>query len=85
MLVHSGNYKIYYSRFRMVQDQSFANEKRHLLGDKIVPRKSSIVKLDPSLDDKGIIRVAVILPKKCNISKMVVDGAIGVFDMEQEA
>ena len=71
-----------------------------LLGDKIVPRKSSIVKLDPSLDDKGIVRVAgrlkrsclaeeenypVILPKKCNISKMVVDGAIGVFDMEQEA
>ena len=84
----------------MVQDQSFANEKKHFLEDKIVPRKSSIVKLDPSLDDKGIISVAgklkrsclaeeesypVILPKKCNISKMVVNGAIGVFDMEQEA
>ena len=72
--------------FKMVQDQSFANEKKHLLEGKAVPRGSCIVKLDPFLDDKGIIRVGgrlkrsclaeeeshpVILPKKCNISEMV--------------
>ena len=72
--------------FKMVQDQSFANEKKHLLEGKMVPRGSCIVKLDPFLDDKGIIRVGgrlkrsclaeeeshpVILPKKCNISEMV--------------
>ena len=72
--------------FKMVQDQSFANEKKHLLEGKMVPRGSSIVKLDPFLDDKGIITVGgrlkrsclaeedsrpVIPPKKCNISEMV--------------
>ena len=72
--------------FKMVQDQSFANEKRHLLEGKMVLRVSCIVKLDPLLNDKGIIRVggrlkrsclaeeeshSVILPKKCNISEMV--------------
>ena len=72
--------------FKMVQDQSFANEKKHLLEGKAVPRGSCILKLDPFLDDKGIIRVGgrlkrsclaeeeshpVILPKKCNISEMV--------------
>ena len=69
--------------FKMVQDQSFANEKKHLLEDKMAQTESSIVKLDPFLDGKGIIRVGdrfkrsclaevdnypVILPKKCNIS-----------------
>ena len=73
--------------FKMVQDQSFANEKKHLLEGKAVPRGSCIVKLVPFLDDKGIIRVGgrlkrsclaeeeshpVILPKKCNISEMAV-------------
>ena len=74
---------------KMVQDQSFSNEKEHLLEDKMVPGGSSIVKLNPFLDDEGIIRVGgsrlkrsclaegesypVILPKKCN-----------VLDMEQE-
>ena len=72
--------------FKMVQDQSFVNEKKHLLEGKMVPRVSCIVKLDPFLNDKGIIRVggrlkrsslaeeeshSVILPKKCNISEMV--------------
>ena len=72
--------------FKMVQNQSLANEKKHLLEGKMVPRGSSIVKLDPFLDNKGIIRVggrlkrsclakeesySVILPKKCNISEMV--------------
>ena len=72
--------------FKMVQDQSFANEKKHLLEGKTIPRGSCIVKLDPFLDDKGIIRVGgrlkrsclaeeeshpVILPKKCNTSEMV--------------
>ena len=72
--------------FKMVQDQSFANEKKHLLEGKAVPRGSCTVKRDPFLDDKGIIRVGgrlkrsclaeeeshpVILPKKCNISEMV--------------
>ena len=70
-----------------MQDQSFANEKKHLLDGKMVLRGSYIVKLDPFLDDKGTIRVGgrlersclaeeeshpVILPKKCNISEMVV-------------
>ena len=69
----------------MVQDQSFAIEKKHLLEDKMVARGSSIVKLDTFLGHKGI-RVGgrlkrsylaenesypVILPKKCNISGMV--------------
>ena len=72
--------------FKMVQNQLLANEKKHLLEGKMVPRGSSIVKLDPFLDNKGIIRVggrlkrsclakeesySVILPKKCNISEMV--------------
>ena len=70
----------------MVQDQSFASEKKHLLEDKMVARGSSIVKLDTFLGHKGIVRVGgrlkrsylaenesypVILPKKCNISGMV--------------
>ena len=81
MLKHSRNLL-----FKMVQDQSFANEKKHLLEGKAVPRGSCIVKLDPFLDGKGIIRVGgrlkrsclaeeeshpSILPKKCNISEMV--------------
>ena len=72
--------------FKMVQDQSSANEKKHLLEDKMVAKGSSIVKLDTFLGHKGIIRVGgrlkrsylaenesypVILPKKCNISGMV--------------
>ena len=72
--------------FKMMQDQSFANEKKHLLEGKMVQRGNSIVKLDPFLHNKGIIRVGgrlkraclaeeeshpVILPKKCNISEMV--------------
>ena len=72
--------------FKMVQDQSFANEKKHLLEGKTIPRGSCIVKLDPFLDDKGIIKVdgrlkrlclaeeeshPVILTKKCNTSEMV--------------
>ena len=72
--------------FKMVQDWSFVNEKKHLLDGKMVPRGSSIVKLDPFLDDKDIIRVGsrlkrlclakeedypVILPKKRNISEIV--------------
>ena len=67
---------------KVVQDQSFTNEKKHLLESKMVPRGSSIVKLDPFLDYKGIITVGgrlkrswlaeeeshpVILPKKFNI------------------
>ena len=40
-----------------MQEQSFANEKKHLLEGERVPRGSSIVKLDSFLDDKGIIRV----------------------------
>ena len=51
--------------FKMVQDQSFANEKIHLLEGKMVPRGSSIVKLDPFLDDKGIIRVGGRLKRSC--------------------
>ena len=43
--------------FKMVQGQSFVNEKKHLLEVKLVPRGSSIVKMDQFLDDKGIIRV----------------------------
>ena len=43
--------------FKVMQEQSFANEKKHLLEGKRVPRGSSIVKLDSFLDDKGIIRV----------------------------
>ena len=67
---------------KVVQYQSFTNEKKHLLEGKMVPRGSSIVKLDPFHDYKGIITVGgrlkrsylaeeesypVILPKKCNI------------------
>ena len=37
--------------FKMVQNQSLANEKKHLLEGKMVPRGSSIVKLDPFLDN----------------------------------
>ena len=51
--------------FKMVQDQSFVNEKKHLLEVKLVPRGSSIVKLDPFLDDKGIIRVGGRLKSSC--------------------
>ena len=39
--------------FKMVQDRSFSNEKKHLLEGKTVPRGSCIVKLDPFLDDKA--------------------------------
>ena len=72
--------------FKMVQDQSFVNEKKHLLEGTMVARRSCIVKLDPFLNDKGIIWVggrlkrsclaeeeshSVILPKICNVSEMV--------------
>ena len=43
--------------FKVMQEQSFANEKKHLLEGNRVPRGSSIVKLDSFLDDKDIIRV----------------------------
>ena len=51
--------------FKMVQDQSFANEKKHLLEGKMVSRGSPIVKLDPFLDNKGIIRVGGRLKRSC--------------------
>ena len=72
--------------FKMVQDQSCTNKKKHLLEGKMVPKGSRFVKLDPFFDDKGILRVGgklkrsciaeeeshpVILPKKFNISEMV--------------
>ena len=50
--------------FKMVQNQSLANEKKHLLEGKMVPKGSSIVKLDPFLDNKGIIRVEKVMPSK---------------------
>ena len=43
--------------FKMVQDQLFVTEKKHLLEGRMVPRGSFIVKLDQFLDDKGIRRV----------------------------
>ena len=35
--------------FKIVQDQSFSNEKKHLLQCKMVPRGSSIVKMGPMI------------------------------------
>ena len=66
--------------FKMVQDQSFANEKKHLLEGKAVPRGSCIVKLDPFLDDKGIIRVGSRSKRSClaeEKSQMVLIGFCG--------
>ena len=51
--------------FKMVQGQSFANK----LKDKMAPRGSFIVKLDPFLDDKGIIRVGGRLKRLCLVEE----------------
>ena len=42
-----------------------ANEKKYLIEGKTVPRGSRIVKLDPFLDDKGIMRVGDRLKRLC--------------------
>ena len=81
MLKHFRKHKTYYSRCCKISH--FPREEKFV---KTVLRGSCIVKLDPFLDDKDIIRVGgrlkrswlaeeeshpVILPKKCNISEMV--------------
>ena len=70
--------------FRVVLDESFTIEKKHLVEGKVVPRRTLTIKQDPFLHHKSIMKVGgklgnsfsaekypVILPKKCSISEMV--------------
>ena len=43
--------------FKMVQDQSFTNEKKLLLKSKMVSKGCSIVKLDSFLENKDILMI----------------------------
>ena len=43
--------------FKMVQDQSFTNEKKLLLKGKMVSKGCSIVKLDSFLENKDILMI----------------------------
>ena len=74
--------------FLLVQAKSFANEIKQLKSEKkIIPESSSISQLDLFLDNRGILRIdgrlrksnlteaenhPVILPKKCVVSKMII-------------